>query len=186
MRRPATRKKEIRAATGSSRFAYGPAIAIGSVLAALIGSSDGRYSRTGERTMLQETSQNERGAALVEAAITMPLILLISVAIFEFGRAYQTWQVLTNAAREGARIAVLERHDRRGGDRAVRNYMSGGRLRTLADARSSSCRNVPLGATTASRITINYPFQFMVLDPVVRLVSEQFDLGAPLTMQAPR
>ena len=34
---PAEVKKEIRAATGSSRFAYGPAIAIGSVLAALIG-----------------------------------------------------------------------------------------------------------------------------------------------------
>jgi len=34
---PADAKKEIRAATVSSRFAYGPAIAIGSVLAALIG-----------------------------------------------------------------------------------------------------------------------------------------------------
>lgn len=34
---PGEAKKEIRAATGSSRFAYGPAIAIGSVLAALIG-----------------------------------------------------------------------------------------------------------------------------------------------------
>jgi prepilin peptidase CpaA len=34
---PGEAKQEIRAATGSSRFAYGPAIAIGSVLAALIG-----------------------------------------------------------------------------------------------------------------------------------------------------
>jgi prepilin peptidase CpaA len=34
---PTDAKKEIQAATGSSRFAYGPAIAIGSVLAALIG-----------------------------------------------------------------------------------------------------------------------------------------------------
>ena len=50
-----------------------------------------------------------RGAALLEAAITMPIILLISVGIFEFGRAYQTWQVLTNAAREGARLAVHRR-----------------------------------------------------------------------------
>ena len=51
--------------------------------------------------------KNQRGAALIETAITIPIILLVSVAIFEFGRAYQTWQVLTNAAREGARIAVL-------------------------------------------------------------------------------
>jgi prepilin peptidase CpaA len=34
---PTDAKKEIQAATGSSRFAYGPAIAIGSILAALIG-----------------------------------------------------------------------------------------------------------------------------------------------------
>jgi prepilin peptidase CpaA len=34
---PGEAKNEIRAATGSSRFAYGPAIAVGSVLAALIG-----------------------------------------------------------------------------------------------------------------------------------------------------
>ena len=51
--------------------------------------------------------KSERGAALLEAAITIPMLLLISVGIFEFGRAWQTWQVLTNAAREGARLAVL-------------------------------------------------------------------------------
>jgi hypothetical protein len=37
MAAPGDAKKEIRAADKSSRFAYGPAIAIGSVLAALIG-----------------------------------------------------------------------------------------------------------------------------------------------------
>jgi Flp pilus assembly protein TadG len=57
--------------------------------------------------------KNQRGAATARTAITLPLILLITVGIFEFGRAYQTWQVLTNAAREGARIAVLPRLYRR-------------------------------------------------------------------------
>ena len=57
--------------------------------------------------------RSEKGAALLEAAITVPIILLISVGIFEFGRAYQTWQVLTNAAREGARMAVIDGLDRR-------------------------------------------------------------------------
>ena len=51
--------------------------------------------------------RNQRGAALLETAITIPIVLVVSVSIFEFGRAYQTWQVLTNAAREGARVAVL-------------------------------------------------------------------------------
>ena len=39
--------------------------------------------------------------------MTLPLLLLVCVGIIEFGRLYQTWQVMTNAAREGARIAVL-------------------------------------------------------------------------------
>jgi len=42
----------------------------------------------------------ERGTALIETAMTLPLLLLVSVGIFEFGRAFQTWQILTNAARE--------------------------------------------------------------------------------------
>ncbi len=42
--------------------------------------------------------RSKRGAALVEAAMVIPILLLISAGIFEFGRAYQTWQVLTNAA----------------------------------------------------------------------------------------
>ena len=50
---------------------------------------------------------SERGAAIIETALTLPILLLVAVGIFEFGRAYQTWQVMTNAAREGARVAVL-------------------------------------------------------------------------------
>ena len=44
--------------------------------------------------------RRQRGAALVESAMVIPILLLISAGVFEFGRAYQTWQVLTNAARE--------------------------------------------------------------------------------------
>ena len=72
--------------------------------------------------------RNQRGAALIETAITIPLVLLVSVAIFEFGRAYQTWQVLTNAAREGARVAVLESYTDDMVRTRVRQYMIAGSL----------------------------------------------------------
>ena len=52
---------------------------------------------------------SQRGTALLEAAVTIPILLLIAVGIFEFGRAYQTWQVVTNAAREGARAGSVYR-----------------------------------------------------------------------------
>ena len=128
--------------------------------------------------------KNQRGAALIETAITLPLVLLVSVAIFEFGRAYQTWQVLTNAAREGARIAVLPDYTDNQVTTTVQNYMTGGRLPNAGTATVTVVRNVPFGSTTASRVTVNYPFQFMVLSPVARLVQSSSTAGAPLTMQS--
>ena len=72
--------------------------------------------------------KSERGAALLEAAITLPMLLLVAVGIFEFGRAYQTWQILTNAAREGARIAVLPAPTNGNVETRVREYMAAGQL----------------------------------------------------------
>jgi len=128
--------------------------------------------------------RNQRGAALIETAITLPLVLLVSVSIFEFGRAYQTWQVLTNAAREGSRVAVLEAYTDAQVTTVVRNYLTAGRLPNAASASIAVVRNVPFGISTASRITVSYPFQFMVLSPVAKLIRSNSTVGAPLTMQS--
>jgi Flp pilus assembly protein TadG len=130
--------------------------------------------------------RSEKGAALLEAAITLPIILLISVGIFEFGRAYQTWQVLTNAAREGARMAVINGTTDAAVTARVRAYMQAGSLPNYATATVTVTRGVVLtAADTASKIQINYPFQFMVLNPVVRLVApSDTKTGAPITMQS--
>ena len=85
-------------------------------------------------TMRTNLRRNERGAALIEAAITIPIILLIAVGIFEFGRAYQTWQVLTNAAREGARQAILIDKTDADVQATVQNYMKAGGLPKYATA----------------------------------------------------
>src|SRR4051812_43373853 len=135
------------------------------------------------RRMLRRRT-NERGAALIEAAVTIPLILLISVAIFEFGRAYQTWQVLTNAAREGARVAVISGTTDAEIRTAVNNYLAVGQLNSLADSYIAVNRTAPLGANTGSQVTVSYPFSFMVLAPVIRLVNPTSSAGAPLTMSA--
>jgi Flp pilus assembly protein TadG len=131
--------------------------------------------------------RNQRGAALIETAITLPIVLFICVAIFEFGRAYQTWQVLTNAAREGARVSVITGNTNQQVTDAVRNYMTSGGLPGAAAAAVNINRNEPIGAgpNTASRITVNYPFNFIVLNPVAKLVVQNTNTGkAALTMQS--
>jgi Flp pilus assembly protein TadG len=139
--------------------------------------------KTGDKIMRTKLRKNQRGAALIETAFTIPIILLISVSIFEFGRAYQTWQVLTNAAREGARIAILTDKTDADVQAAVKGYMTSGGL-PIGSAVVNVDRNVAMGSNTASRITVNYPFQFIVLNPVVRLVTPTSTTGAPLTMQS--
>ena len=47
--------------------------------------------------------RRERGQSLVETAVVFPILLLLLAAIIDFGRAFDVYIVLTNAAREGAR-----------------------------------------------------------------------------------
>ena len=136
---------------------------------------------------LRSRGRSERGQALLETAITLPILLLVSVGIFEFGRAYQTWQILTNAVREGARVAVLPNPDPGAVEARVRQYMNAGDLPNAASATvavDATTISIGAGTAAASQVTVNYPFQFMVMQPVVRLVTPDSTLGAPLTLTA--
>lgn len=130
----------------------------------------------------------EQGTALLETAMTLPLLLLVSVGIFEFGRAYQTWQILTNAAREGARIAVLP--DSSNGDinTRVTQYMTDGQLsaanRATIGVNRSAVIDVNGRSVSASDVSIDYPFSFIVLQPVARLVAPTTSLGGAVVMHA--
>jgi Flp pilus assembly protein TadG len=131
--------------------------------------------------------RNERGAALLETAITVPIILLISVGIFEFGRAYQVQQVLTNACREGARAAVIEGTSDAQVTKIVTDYMTAGNL--PVDSKNpptvSVLRAEPFGGTTASKVTVTFPYKFMVIGGVVKLVAPKSTVGSQnLNMQA--
>jgi len=49
---------------------------------------------------------SEKGAELVETSLVILLFILLVSGVFEFGRALNVYQTITNAAREGARFAV--------------------------------------------------------------------------------
>ncbi len=48
--------------------------------------------------------RSERGAALVELAVALPLLLIIMVGTIDFGRAFRTAMIVTNAVRAGAQF----------------------------------------------------------------------------------
>lgn len=133
--------------------------------------------------------RGERGQSLIELAMTLPLLLLVSVGIFELGRCYQTWQVVTNAAREGARLSVLPSADAAAIEARIRSYMQDGMLSNVAGAsvtiNSGASISIGAGNASASVVTVNYPFDFIVLNPVARLVVGGSTLGgSPITITA--
>ncbi len=132
--------------------------------------------------------RNERGQALLETAITLPVLLFVGVGIIEFGRAYQTWQVVTNAAREGARVAVLPGTADASVTTRVQDYFEAGQLTGASAATVAITRNnaisIGAGTATASKVAVSYPFEFMVLQPVANLVVTGSTYGEALTMTA--
>jgi Flp pilus assembly protein TadG len=132
--------------------------------------------------------RDQRGAALLEMAFTLPLLLLISVSIFEFGRAFEVWQVLTNAAREGARVAVLPGISDAMVSARVQQYANAGVLDTGVTPTVTILRNSTIsygsGTASGSRVTVTYPFRFIVLQNVARLIVNGSTVGAPFTMAA--
>lgn len=136
---------------------------------------------------MRTTRHKERGAALLETAVTIPIVLLISIGIFEFGKAYQTWQVLTNAAREGARVSIISGKTDDDVRAAVRKYMDvGGLPKAYADGvKINLSRSVEMpGGSSGSSITVLYPYDFMVLNPIVQMVTPGSKTGQPIVMSA--
>lgn len=57
--------------------------------------------------MVLKNVKEERGQAMVEMALVLPILLLLVFGIIEFGRVYNSYLEVTNAAREGARAGVV-------------------------------------------------------------------------------
>jgi len=80
--------------------------------------------------------RDQRGQALAEFALVLPLILFFIAGVVEMGRAWNIKQAVTDAAREGARYTVVK-------DDAVP---------TLADVQSKIEERLALAGVTTSTI----------------------------------
>jgi Flp pilus assembly protein TadG len=57
------------------------------------------------------TSERQRGQAFTDFALAVPLILLLALGLFDAGRAVLGYTTLANAARAGARVAIVDQSD---------------------------------------------------------------------------
>ena len=103
---------------------------------------------------MSRTKRDDRGAAMVEFAIVLPVLMLILLGIIEFGRAYNAQVSIQAAAREGARELAL-RHS----TTDVVNATRGGAPSVDIDGIAQT----PCTGDGQARVTITESFSFMVL-----------------------
>lgn len=100
----------------------------------------------------------DRGAAAVEFALVLPLLVTIVIGIMEFGRAYNVQATMTAAARQGARIMALQ-HDTSTATTAVQSTASPYTV-TAAQISATGCTGT-LTATSTATVTVSYPLTLL-------------------------
>lgn len=114
----------------------------------------------------------EEAAQLVEFALVLPMLLLVVLGIAEFGFIFQRYEVVTNAAREGARMAVLPGYTTADVTARVRVYVSNGRVPTTVTNPNIVVTDVtiPVGAglpsINAKRVTVTYTHGYTFLPKI--------------------
>ncbi|GAA2490462.1 TadE/TadG family type IV pilus assembly protein [Terrabacter carboxydivorans] len=116
-------------------------------------------------------ARSERGASAVEFAIVLPVLFLVVAGIVDFGRAYFTQIELTNAAREGARAAVVLPIGSTPAPSTEVPARVSAALPGVADAviASNLCPSTN-GSSVKATVTVSRPFQWIVLGPAMKIM----------------
>lgn len=117
--------------------------------------------------------RSQAGAELVEFALVLPMMLLVFGGIVDFGLLLQRQQVVTNAAREGARLGVLPGYTQADVQARVTAFVREGlNDDSLAPATTMNVVTLTPGtgpAFQAAQVTVTLSSTFLILGPIVSL-----------------
>jgi len=101
--------------------------------------------------------RNRRAAAAVEFAIVAPVFLLMVFGMIEYGRMVMVYQVITNASREGARVAVLDGATTSSVTTATTSYLTAA---MITGATITVAPNPPANAQYGDPVTVTVSIPF--------------------------
>jgi Flp pilus assembly protein TadG len=115
---------------------------------------------------LTRFAKRDDGQALVEFALITPFLLLFLLGIIEFGRAWNEHEVLTDAAREGARTAAVYDPDITQADveNAVKRVLAANHMDP--DSATIDPANWDGGTDSDVTMTVTYPYRFVFFGAV--------------------
>ena len=112
-------------------------------------------------TLLRRLRRSQQGQALVEFAITVPLLLVLLLGIVDFARAWNVYQVLTDAGREGTRLAVVDNGSTLAEVRTVIKDEAASAGIELTDANITIDEGIGRGDPTTITISYEYTLRFV-------------------------
>lgn len=117
-------------------------------------------SRFPHRSPQRPDWAEERGVALVEFALVLPILLVLLFGMLDFGRAFNYWIDSTHLANEGARWAVVNKNPASAGtlqayirDQADTNELRSGGTASVPDG-LEVCITFPSGATVGNPVRV--------------------------------
>ena len=144
---------------------------------------------------LQTVRRRQRGGALAEFAVVLPCLMLLMLLMGEGASVIDTYQVLQNAAREGARLAVTPGEQNLAGEvqtRVINYAASDGIALTSADvtvnqgltvSQSGGGCSVAEPCLSASQVTVNYNYPLQYLPKLPFGIANTVKLGAAVEMR---
>jgi Flp pilus assembly protein TadG len=110
----------------------------------------------------------------VEFALVFPMLLLVMLGIMDFGFLFQRYEVLTAAAREGARVAILPGYTDADVTARVNAYLTAGGLTEPATVAVGPAQTVTVGSQCISvrPVTVTYTHTYMFIGPVMAFFGE--------------
>ena len=113
------------------------------------------------------------GSELVEMAIVLPIFILLIMGIMDFGFLFQRYELVVNAAREGARLASADASlSNPDVELRVQNYLSNAGLTGTATATAGNSTMTVSGVPIATKtVTVFYSSDFLFLPGSVNLRS---------------
>lgn len=127
--------------------------------------------------LIRRPTERRRGAAIVEAALVLPIFFMVVLGIVEFGRFFMISQMVQNSAREGCRKAVTGAYSNSTITSDIKSDLAAGGVKsadvtvTIAvtvDPSNPAVANNDVSAATTKdlvAVTVSVPFSKIALIP---------------------
>jgi len=127
----------------------------------------------------------DRGQTLAEFALVLPVLLLLLMAVFDFGRAIYAFNTVSNAARAGARVAIVDQNSARIEEKAVAQAISMNRDELDIDfvGPSTSC---PGAVKIGCPVSVTVTYQWSALTPIIGNLIGPIELASTTSMPIER